>query len=218
VIRNAVILGLGLAASIALSGCGLITLIHDSMIGPVSPLGRLNAVTVGSDFHVTELGPVAELGDDSRLRPFPRDLIRRTGTPASYWSLGQGIEALLTSIAPVATRETRVGRGAGERLPAELRPGVPVGVALALLGPPDLWVRRSGGSFMLYRGISQRAWSFYLGVPPPAAVLIPVPGIANLRFRYLSDRERASKVMLFFDERDVLVETSVSVEASGPSE
>jgi hypothetical protein len=218
VIRTAVGLGLGLAVSIALSGCGLVTLIHDSVIGPVSPIGRINTVTVGSDFHVTEQGPVAELGGDSRLRPYPRDMIQRLGTPASIWSLAQGIEAFLTSISPVATRETRVGRGAGEQLPAELRPGVPVDVALALLGPPDLWVRRSGGSFMLYRGISQRAWSFYLGVPPPAAVLVPIPGISNLRFSYRSERDRASKLMLFFDEQDVLVGTSASVEASGRSE
>jgi hypothetical protein len=202
--------GFGLAASIALSGCGLVTLTHDSMIGPVSPIGRINTVAVGSNFRVTDEGPVAELGGDSRLRFYPRDLIRRIGMPSSYWSLAQGIEAFLTSISPVATRASRVGRGAGQQLPAELHPGVPVDVALALLGPPDVWVQRSGGSFMLYREISRDAWSFYLGVPPPAAVLIPVPGIANARFRYLSERERASKVMLFFDERGVLVGTSAS--------
>jgi len=205
--------GLGVAGSIALSGCGLVTLTHDSLIGPVSPVGRIHDLTVGSDFRVTEQGPVTEVGDDARLRPYPRDLLQRLASPASFWSLAQGIEAFLTSISPVASRETHGGRGPGEDLPAELRPGVGVEDALALLGPPDVWVRRSGGSFMLYREVSRRAWSFYVGVPPPFALLIPIPGIANLRFRYISERERASKLMLFFDEENVLVGASASADA-----
>jgi len=204
--------GFLLAASIALSGCGLITLMHDSVIGPVSPLGRINTVTVGGDFHVTEEGPVAELAGDSRLRMYPRDLFRRIGTPASYWAAAQGIEAFLTSISPVATRETHFGGTAAEKIPAELQPGVPVGVALALLGPPDVWVRRENGSFMLYREVSDRSWSFYIGVPPPAALLVPIPGIANARFRLVSARERASKLMLFFDEHDALVAATASAD------
>jgi len=204
--------------SIAAAGCGLITLIHDSVIGPVSPVGRINTVAVGGDFHVTEEGPVAELGGDSRLRLYPRDLLRRIGTPASYWAATQGIEAFLGSISPVATRTTHFGGTAIEKPPAELQPGISVGVALALLGPPDLWVRRANGSFMLYREISQREWSFYAGVPPPAALLIPVPFIDSLRVSGAIDRKRASKLMLFFDERDVLVGTSSNVDASSPSE
>ena len=212
------IASLGFVGSVALSGCGLATLTHDSLIGPVSPIGRIHELTVGSDFHVTEQGPMAQIGDEPRLRPYPRDLIRRLASPDSFWSLAQGIEAFVTSISPLATRETRVGNGAGERIPDALRPGVGVEVALSLLGPPDVWVRRSGGSFMLYREQSRRAWSFYLGVPPPAAALVPIPGIANLRFRYVSERERASKLMLFFDERDVLVGTSASADGSEQSE
>ena len=198
----------------ALTGCGLLTLMHDSVLGPVSPVGRVNAVTVGSDFRVTDTGPVADLGNDARLRPVPRDMIRRMAMPNSYWSLAQFFEFALTSFSFVADRETRVGRAAVEELPAELHRGAPVGTALALLGPPDVWVRRREGSFMLYRGISDRAWSFYAGVPPPVAWFIPIPFITNLRYSFRSERERASKLMLFFDERDVLVGTSASVEDS----
>src|SRR4030095_3990229 len=154
-------------AVFALTGCGLITLMHDSVIGPVSPLGRINAVTVGSHFRVTDTGPVAELGGDARLRPTPRDMVRRIAMPSSYWALAQFFEYFLTSFSPVATRTTRVGRAVHETLPAELHPGAAVGEALALLGPPDVWVRRSGGSFMLYRGISERGGSFYAGGPAP---------------------------------------------------
>jgi hypothetical protein len=175
-------------------------------------------VAVGGDFHVTEEGPVADLGGDSRLRLYPRDLLRRIGTPASYWAATQGIEAFLGSISPVATHTTHFGGTAIAKPPAALQPGIPVGVALALLGPPDMWVRRSTGSYMLYREISQREWSFYVGVPPPAALLIPVPFIDSLRLSGAIDRKRASKLMLFFDERDVLVGTSSNADASGPSE
>jgi len=160
---------------------------------------------------------VADLGSDARLRPTPRDMVRRIAMPSSYWALAQFFEFFVTSFSPVATRETRVGRAAGEGLPAELRPGVPVGVAFALLGPPDVWVRRSGGSFMLYRGISERGWSLYVGVPPPVGWFIPIPGITNLRYSYRSERERATKIMLFFDEQDVLVRVSSNAEDSDRS-
>jgi hypothetical protein len=214
VIRRALGLGATALAAIALTGCGLVTMMHDSVIGPISPVGRVNAVTVGTDFRVTDTGPVAELGENARLRPTPRDMIRRMAMPSSYWALAQFVEYFLASTSFVASRETRVGRAPGEDPPAELRPGVPVGDALALLGPPDVWVRRGDGSFMLYRGVSERGWSFYVGVPPPVGWFIPIPGITNLRYSYRSERDRASKMMLFFDEQDVLVRVSSSLEDS----
>jgi hypothetical protein len=211
-------IALALAGCIALTGCGLITLTHDSLIGPVSPAGRIHDLTVGSDFHVTDEGPVVESGGAARLRPYPLDLFRRLAEPSSFWSLAQGIEAFLTSISPVATRGTRVGREPSGATRAELLHGTAVGNVLALLGPPEVWIQRSSGSVMLYRQSEQTSWSLYLGVPPPAQALIPIPGIANLRFRFESERERASKLMLFFDERDALVGTSASADASGPLE
>ena len=217
-IRRALGLGATALAAIALTGCGLITMMHDSVIGPISPVGRVNAVTVGTDFRVTDTGPVAELGQDARLRPTPRDMIRRMAMPSSYWALAQFAEYFLTSTSFVASRETRVGRAAVEDPPAELRPGVPVGDALALLGPPDVWVRRGDGSFMLYRGVSERGWSFYVGVPPPVGWFVPIPGITNLRYSYRSERDRANKMMLFFDAQDVLVRVSSSLEDSDASQ
>jgi hypothetical protein len=214
VIRRFLVLAV---ATFALTGCGLITMMHDSVIGPVSPAGRLNPVVVGSDFRVvTGQGPVAELGGDARLRPVPRDMIRRMAMPNSYWSLAQGVEFFLASTSPVSTQEMRVGRAADDHVPEELKPGMPAGAALALLGPPDVWVRRSGGSFMLYRGISERGWSIYVGVPPPVGWFVPIPFITSLRYSYRSERERASKVMLFFDEHDDLLRVSSSIEESAP--
>jgi len=199
-----------LAALLLCGGCGLVSLAHDSVVGPVSPVGRIHSTTVGSDFRVTEQGPVADLAGDARLRPLPRDLLARMAAPRSFWSLAQGIQAFLASISPVASRESRTGRLAlaGER-PA-LAPGTTVSEALARLGAPDLWLRRETGSLLLYRVEQRRRLSFYLGVPPPAAALVPVPGIGNLHFRYASETERAEKLLLFFDRDDRLLGSSAS--------
>ena len=199
-----------LLSLLACGGCGVITLAHDSVIGPVSPAGRIHETTVGSDFRVTERGPTADLGGDARLRPYPRDLLERIGAPGSFWSLFQGIGAVLASLSPVVSREWGTGRltHAGDRpaLPA----GLGIAEALARLGPPDLWLRRAHGSLLLYRVERRRRVSFYLGVPPPAAALVPVPGIGNLHFRYAGETERAEKLLLFFDREDRLVSSSAS--------
>ena len=200
----------GAAGALLCCGCGLVTLAHDSLIGPVSPAGRIHATTVGSEFRVTEQGPVADLGNDARLRPVPRDLLERVGAPHSFWSLVQGIEAFVGSVSPVTSRHSRTGRLADRNARSEIRPGMGVAEALALLGPPELWLRRETGSLMLYRVRNRRALSFYLGVPPPAAVLVPVPGIGNLHFRYVSESDRAEKLLLFFDRHDLLLGASAS--------
>jgi hypothetical protein len=197
-------------AALLCTGCGLVTLAHDSVLGPVSPAGRIHTTTVGSEFHVTEQGPVAELGDDARLRPLPRDLLERTAAPHSFWALAQGIEALITSFSPVASRHTRTGTPPARDARDAIRPGMHVREALARLGPPELWLRRQGGSLMLYRAQQRRTLSFYLGVPPPVGFLVPVPGIGNLRFRYVSESETADKLLLFFDPEDRLLATSAS--------
>jgi hypothetical protein len=211
-VRSAGPLLAGLAAGLLGGGCGLVTLAHDSLIGPVSPAGRIHATTVGSDFRVTDRGPVADLGGDARLRPHPRDLLERIAAPHSFWSLVQGIEAFVASISPVASREWRTGRlGPGNPSP-DLAHGTTVAEALARLGPPDLWVRRETGSLLLYRASQRRRLSFYLGVPPPAAALVPVPGIGNLYFRHVSESEHAHKLLLFFDRHDLLLGASASGE------
>jgi hypothetical protein len=201
-----------LACAVPCGGCGLVTLAHDSVLGPASPVGRIHSTTVGTGFHVTEQGPVAELGDDARLRPVPRDLLERVGAPHSFWSLVQGMQALVASFSPLTSRDSRTGRLADHGARSAILPGIGVKEALALLGPPELWVRRESGSLMLYRVRHRRALSFYLGVPPPAAVLVPVPGIGNLHFRYVFESERAEKLLLFFDRQDLLLEASASEE------
>jgi hypothetical protein len=178
----------------------------------VSPLGRIHSTTVGSEFRVTEQGPVADLGDDARLRPYPRDLFDRVAAPHSFWALAQGIEAFVASVSPVTTRETRTGALDAAAARSALAPGTSVGDALALLGPPELWLRREGGSLLLYRAGLRRTLSFYVGIPPPAAALLPVPGVGNLYVRYAADSARSEKLLLFFDRDGRLLEASASAE------
>jgi hypothetical protein len=198
----------GLVAAGLGSGCGLVSLTHDQLVGPVSPAGRIHAAAVGSEFRVTERGPVAELGHDALLRPYPRDLLERVSAPHSFWSLVQGLEAFIASISPVASRESRTGRLSDRLAHTRLAPGTSVGEALARLGPPEFWLRRETGSLLLYRGRQRRTLSFYLGVPPPAAALVPLPGIGNLHFRYARESDRAEKLLLFFDADDRLLAAS----------
>ena len=197
-----------LGAGLGCAGCGLVALTHDSVIGPVSPAGQIHATAVGSGFRVTESGPVADPGDDARLRPYPRDLFERVAAPHSFWSLAQGIEAFLASLSPVTSRETRRGTLGS----TALAPGASLDEALALLGPPELWLRRESESLLLYRSARRRTLSFYLGVPPPAAALVPIPGIGNLYVRWANESERAEKLLLFFDRDGRLVETSASAQ------
>lgn len=196
-----------LLAGLAGAGCGLVALTHDRVIGPVSPLGPVHATAVGSGFHVTERGPEADLGDDAQLRPYPRDLFERVAAPHSYWALVQGIEAFLASISPVTSRETRTGALAPPARTA-LAEGATLDEALVRLGPPELWVQREGETLLLYRAVRRRTLAFYLGVPPPAAALVPIPGVGNLYLRWTRESERADKLLLFFDRDGRLAEAA----------
>lgn len=188
----------------ALPGCGLVTLVHDSTIGPASPAGRIHDLAVGSDFHVTERGPVAEMGGEPLLRPYPPDLLRRLAEPSSFYSAIHGFEAFMAGVSPVVSRETRIGRPALREGGGEPRPGTAAAEVLQRLGAPELWIRRESGSLMLYRSELHRTFSFYVGVPPVAAAFIPVPGAGNLRVRWAREQDRASKLLLFFDRDDRL--------------
>jgi len=206
------------AAAQALSGCGLATLMYDSTIGPITPVGRIHELTVGEDIHVSDAGVQASLGDTPRLRPYPRDLLRRLASPSSFWFAAQGLQAFLRSFAPLSSRETHVGTPMPPDVPAELQPGAPLASTLALFGPPDVWLRRKSGSLMLYRDASKRTWSFYIGVPPPVTWAVPIPFIGSLRFRYISERARAEKLMLFFDPSDALIEARLGVDSDVDSD
>jgi hypothetical protein len=197
-----------------LTSCGLATLAHDSVLGPVSPAGRIHEATVGRDFRVTRAGPVADASAEARLRPYPADLIRRLGSPASFRALFQGLQALAAGTSVVIDRRERSGsRPDLDDLPGE---GASVQEVFAQLGTPEVWIRRKGGSVAYYRSSSGRDRQVNVGVPPIAAALIPVPGVASLVFRLGSGVEALGGAVLFFDDHDRLTDVAMQRDERSP--
>ncbi len=201
-LRFASLFGLGFAAA----GCGLVTLTHDEILGPVSPIGRIHDATVGRDFRVTSRGPTADVTAEARLRPYPADLIRRLGSPDSFHALLQGFEAFSAGMSFVVERREASGMPiTGDAEPAM---GATEQEVLDALGPPEVWIRRTDGSLMAYRRRAARDLAVNAGIPPIAAGLIPVPGVANLAFRYSSRRAEAGGFVFLFDSAGRLVSRS----------
>lgn len=183
-------------------GCGLATLSHDALLGPVSPAGRLHEVTIGRDFRVTSSGPVADSSQEPRLRPYPADLIRRLGSPGSFRALFQGFEAFASGMSLVVDRRRQ---GGAFRKPANMPvEGATLQEVFEHLGPPDVWICGEETAVAYYRSRSVRDLSLNLGIPPVVAGLIPVPGVASLAFRLTSVEEDVTGIVLFFDGRDRL--------------
>jgi hypothetical protein len=194
----------GLVAAAALpllallaTGCGLVTLMHDEMLGPVSPAGRIHDAAVGRQFHATLEGVSSEAEGEPRLRPFPPDLIRRIGSPSSFHALTTGIEAFLLGASTFADRRKQSGS-----LP-DLTRVPPLGASadevLSALGPPDQWIRFAGGETMAYRAERERRTTLNLGIPPALGFLIPFPGASNLAYRRITKETHSEGVVLFFD-------------------
>jgi hypothetical protein len=181
----------------ALAGCGLVTLGHDQMLGPVSPAGRIHDTAVGTDFEASAEGVSADARDEARLRPYPRDLIRRVGRPSSLQALTGGIEAFLLGASTFADRRSRRGATPDPaRIPTV---GSSLETALAALGPPDARARYAGAETLVYRAERERRTILNLGIPPALGFLVPFPGASNLAYRRISKETRGEGFVLFFD-------------------
>jgi hypothetical protein len=183
-------------------------LVHDTMLGPVSPAGRIHPAVVGSRFRVTPTGPVADASNEPLYRPYPPDVIQRLGSPSSFYSAIQGLQAFVVGFTPLLQRVSEEGRVPDPERLGALPEGASLREVLAGLGPPEVWIRRETGSLLFYRKSVADTFALYLGVPPLVGALIPFPGVGNLRFRYVSGDHQVDKLMLAFDERDRLVSFS----------
>ncbi len=178
----------------ALGGCGALTLIHDAYIGPISPAGRVHALTVGSNFRVTSKGPVADR-PAALLTPLPPSMFQRM---ASMIPLTRGLRAAVASFSFVVGRARRVGAGPVVAEGEDLR-GWTLAEVLERLGPPQTWISRRSGSILAYSADSAEDFGFFIGMPPGVANLVPIPGIGNLRFRYLETLTERAGLLLFLD-------------------
>jgi len=187
-----------LALGSQLLGCGLFALMHDSMIGPVSPAGRIHDAVVGRSFEATFQGVSGDAGGEALFRPFPRDIIYRMGSPSSLQKLTTGLEAFLFGTSTYAERRAVTGATPDlARVPAA---GASADDVLRALGPPDRWARFAGGETMAYRAERERWTTLNVGIPPAIGFLIPIPGASSLAYRRITKDQRSEGFVLFFDE------------------
>jgi len=187
-----------LAIATQLAGCGLVSLMHDSILGPVSPVGRVHDAVVGEGFEATFEGMTADARSEPRFRPYPRDFIRRIGSPSSFHALTIGIEAFLLGSSTYSERDAITGSTPD---PARIPPiGARADDVVTALGPPDEWVRFVGGETMAYRSERIRLTILNIGVPPALGSLIPIPGASNLAYRRIRKDTRTDGFVMFFDE------------------
>jgi hypothetical protein len=181
-----------------LGGCGVIALIHDKMLGPVSPLGEVHAAAVGAHFTVSETGVTGDVSREPTFRPLPPNLPDR-GRPQRYWDIVQGMVAFIRGISFVVWGESRTGVPLDPQRLERLTPGISAQEALEALGTPNLWLRRQGGSLMAYKAELETFFAFYIGMPPFVDNFNPIPGLSSLSFRWNYRALRPYKTLLFFD-------------------
>jgi len=205
-----------LGASLSYLGCGFApigTLAHDMMLGPVSPVGRIHSVAVGGEeFRLDDSGrPIVTINPDGALlRPFSPDILNRF--PLLPAQLGGpifgGLRAFIRSMSLVTQTSSLVGRRLSEEQLSAVRPGLSAKEVLGVLGSPNRWIRRSGGSLMAYEAKIDDETSFYLGLPPGVSQFVPIPGVSNVRFRFNRIFRKKYHTLLFFDRDDRLVSIS----------
>lgn len=224
--RAAGLLLLALLAPLHLGGCGVVALIHDKMLGPISPLGRIHPAAIGAEFTVTYQGVSGDVSNEPTFRPLPPDLPDR-GRPLRYWNIVQGMVAFIRGISFVVWGESRTGTPLPAERVGRLTPGISAQEALEALGTPNLWLRRTGGSIMAYKAELETFFAFYLGMPPFVDNFNPIPGLSSLTFRWNYRAIRPYKTILFFDAEDRLVswfkndpdrEIDVEAETAAPAE
>lgn len=182
-----------------LSGCGLLTLMHDQMIGPISPAGPIHDAAVGTGFEATFEGVSGNAEGEALLRPLPRDIIRRMASPSSFHSALIGIETFLFGTSTYADRRTVKGATPDPgRIPSL---GASVDEVVTALGPPDRWVRFAGGETLAYRAERGSWTTLNIGIPPVVGFFIPIPGVSNLAYRRIDKEEHSEGFVLFFDEQ-----------------
>lgn len=175
------------------SGCGAVAVIHDHVLGPFSPAGRLEPGVRGHRLVLGRRGLVSGETDEPRLRAYPPSFI---GQRLTRFDLA--VNAIMLSVANRSILTQQVGTE-GHQLPRQAASELVVGQcrpadAVAAMGPPALWMRRAAGDVLIWRREMVRHLELRVG-PGPASRFIPVPLVGNLeldlRFGNLTDERLA---------------------------
>jgi hypothetical protein len=105
----------------------------------------------------------------------------------------------MLGISPVVQGDSPTGVPITAEQKEQLFEGMSEKEVLHLLGPPQRWIRRLQGSLMSYEAELGDDLGWYIGVPPLASGMAPVPGIENLRFRWWTKTKVPYKTLIFFD-------------------
>lgn len=190
-------------------GCGLITLTHDKVLGPISPAGRLHPFVTGTNVRVGRRGPEASaIAGTAAFRAYPLDILRhayRTPVVLLYgvqFYLGFVLRFVLQRVEQEGLPPPPEGRLALQERQGEWD----VARVLKHLGCPQLWIKRREGSVMFYASRISRELGVSLGVPPGVGSLIPIPGVGELlRFDYNDTDVVMDRTLLLFDPQGRLV-------------
>lgn len=198
--------------ALASPGCGVLALVHDKLLGPISPAGRIHPLTVGDDFRISDKGPVATIVDPNPFRMFPPNPLKRLyRTPRTIM---QGLQFYLGFVGRyVLQRHDQKGRRLAPEKLAELQAlrhqdgrVVTAGDVLRILGVPRQWFKRKDSGLMVYGADARDELAFSLGLPPGVGNLLPIPGIGELlRFDYNKVIVEHSRTLVFFDAQERVV-------------
>ena len=207
---------------LGLNGCGLVALMHDKMLGPISPAygeTGLHPLVVGENLRPGANGFVATVTDANPFRLYPPNPIE--GLFHRPIALARGLRSFLGYVGRIVQQKwERIGRLPNPeelaRLNAVRERDVPtVSTVLDLLGPPRMWIKRANSQLMVYGEDVAYELLITIGAPPGVSDLIPIPGVGGVaRVDYVGKEVHRDRTLIFFTADGRLLE----VVAPKPSE
>ena len=200
------------------SGCGAVAVIHDHLLGPFSPAGRLEPGVRGHRLVLGRRGLRTGATDEPRLRAYPPSFISQRLTRFDLAANG-----LMLSIANRSILTHQVGTE-GHQLPRQAASELVVGEckpadAVAAMGPPALWLRRAAGDVLIWRQEKVRHLELRVGLGP-ASRFIPIPLVGNIELDLRFGNQTEERLALLFSPEgrlDVVVDSEDRVGSGAAS-
>lgn len=178
------------------SGCGAVAVIHDHILGPFSPAGRLEPGVRGHRLVLGRRGLQSGPTDEPRLRAYPPSFISQRLTRFDLAANGAMVSMANRSILThqVGTEGHELPRqAASELVVGECKPAD----AVAAMGPPAMWLRRAAGDVLIWRQEKVRHLELRVGLGP-ASRFIPVPLVGNIELDLRFGNQTEERLALLF--------------------